>query len=34
MNYDLGIRTLDAYNQIKPTDIFDKKDGISVQAND
>ena len=24
MNYDLGIRTLDAYNQIKPTDIFDK----------
>ncbi|MBH96793.1 MAG: hypothetical protein CMD87_06000 [Gammaproteobacteria bacterium] len=25
MNYDLGIRTLDAYNQIKPTDIFDKK---------
>ena len=25
MNYDLGIRTLDAYNRIKPTDIFDKK---------
>ena len=30
MNYDLGIRTIDAYNQIQPTDIFDKKDGISV----
>ena len=30
MNYDLGIRTIDAYNQIQPTDIFATKDGISV----
>ena len=25
MNYDLGIRTIDAYGKIQPTDIFDKK---------
>jgi hypothetical protein len=25
MNYDLGIRTIEAYNTIQPTDVFDKK---------